>query len=200
MEATVERVDGGADGGALVRGPHLDLHHVRNSDIPAIQRIVTEPQARHFWRSRGFYWSPAEVQARLAKDSFCSLVVTPQDDRESVIGLVELVDYEPLDARAQLSLVMSRRHHGTALGVEAAIVFMAFSFEAYRLEKISIMTHSANDRLVGGLRRHLDHEGTLKRHLNLHGHWEDVDVFAVWPADIARLETKLRGVGPWATA
>jgi RimJ/RimL family protein N-acetyltransferase len=155
--------------------------------------IVSDPDVRHFWRTRGSYWAPYQVQAQLGRDVLVSAVATTRGSADDVIGLVELIDPSFVDARAQLSLVVANQYLSTGIGVEIALLFLDFTFSAYPFDKICIEVHSNNERLTPGLRRHLDHEGTLKRHLNIHGSWYDVDVFALWRSELPPLMSRLLG-------
>jgi RimJ/RimL family protein N-acetyltransferase len=182
---------------ALAQGARVALWRLENSHIPALHAMIMPAATRATWRTRGFLWSPAELQARLTAEIFTSAVVTRADDPADVIGLAELSDADFLDGRAQLSLVMAERTRGGPLGAEAALLFVRHCFDAYPLDKLSIMVQGDNDRLAPGLRRLLSHEGCLRRHLRIDGRWIDVDLFALWRHDLERLERRLGGVRTW---
>lgn len=182
---------------ALARGPRLTLWPLQNHHIRALQAIINDVEIRSSWRTRGALWAPDQLHAYLARDSLTVGVATYGDTPEStVVGLVELLDPNFLDARAQLSLVSSRQFLGTSLGIEMCILFLGYAFDAYPLEKVQIEVHADNARLVPGLRRLLDHEGTFKRHLRINGTWHDVDVFALWKSDMPRLRSRLSRMSP----
>jgi RimJ/RimL family protein N-acetyltransferase len=176
----------------LAHGPRLTLWPLQNLHIEPLQRLISDPIVRSHWRTRGAYWAPYQVQAQLARDVLVTAIATlgpkPSDP---LVGLAEIIDPAFVDQRAQLSTVVGRRYLNSGVGIELALTLAEFAFDAYTFQKFQIEVHAVNDRLARGLRRLLDHEGTLKRHLNLHGEWIDVELYALWKDDLPRLKDRL---------
>ncbi len=172
----------------LLRGSRLTFWRLENRFIERLQTIISSPRVSLTWRNRGVFWAPFQVQAQLARDVLTSAVVTAGDDPDDpIVGLVEILDPNLVDRRAQLSVLVNPRYVSTGLGIEMALEFVGFVFDAYPVDKLQIETLAANHRLVPGLHRFLTHEGTFRRHLNIGGAWHDVEVFALWRSDMERL-------------
>jgi RimJ/RimL family protein N-acetyltransferase len=183
---------------AFPRGRRVALRAVRNTDIVPLQRLAATPAVRDTWRTRGAYWSPAELQQRISADPHLALVVTDAADGD-VLGLAELHDLDLVDARAQLALMTDPRTWASPVAAEAAVLFVGHAFRTLPLQKVAVTVQAGNERAVPGLRRLLHHEGTLRRHLNVNGRWADLDLYAVWRSDLPALERRL-GLGPTAGA
>lgn len=172
----------------LLRGSRLTFWRLDNRFIERLQAIISSPKVSLTWRNRGVYWAPFQVQAHLARDVLVSAVVTAGTDPDDpIVGLVEILDPNLVDQRAQLSVLVSPRYISTGVGIEMTLEFVSFVFDAYPIDKLQIETHAANHRLVPGLHRFLTHEGTFRRHLSIGGAWHDVEVFALWRSDMERL-------------
>lgn len=179
-------------GRALAEGPSVMLWPLENQHIDSIQALISDPEVRETWRTRGAYWAPYQLQAYLARDVLTSAVVTSRVPEHEVIGLVELLDPDFVDRRAHLSLVAARPYLNTGMAIEAAMVFLDLAFRTYPLDKICLEVQSRNRRLVPGLRRLLHHEGTLERHINVRGEWLDLELFALWRADMPKLRERFK--------
>lgn len=179
---------------ALRTGRKVRLRHLAPADLPALHRLATDPQVRDSWRTRGDLWSFAQLEQHLTADPHVGLVVTAVDADEP-IGLVELHDLDLLDARAQLAILVQPWAWPSGVAGEAAVLFAGFAFDALPLDKIACTVQASNDRAAPALRRILDHEGTLRRHLNVHGTWVDLELFALWRAALPAIEARM-GLAP----
>lgn len=184
-------------------GRKVRLRHLVPDDLPSLHRIATDPQVRDSWRTRGDLWSFAQLEHHLAADPHLGLVVTSAD-ADDPIGLVELHDLDLLDARAQLALLVRPTAWASGIAGEAAVLFARFAFDTLPLDKVACTVQSTTARAVPALARVLDHEGTLRRHLNVHGRWIDLELFALWRDRLPAIEERLglapgpgeRGSGP----
>lgn len=174
----------------LRSGRKVRLRHLDPADLPALHRLATDPQVRATWRTRGDLWSFAQLEHHLAADPHVGLVVTSTDDQDP-IGLIELHDVDLIDARAQLAVLIAPAAWASGVAGEAAVLFARFAFDTLPLDKLACTVQATNDRAVSSLRRILDHEGTLRRHLNVHGDWIDLDLFALWRKDLSVIEARL---------
>jgi RimJ/RimL family protein N-acetyltransferase/acyl carrier protein len=175
---------------ALRTGRRIRLRHLAPADLPVLHRLATDPQVRDTWRTRGDLWSFAQLEQHLTADPHVGLVVTALDADEP-IGLVELHDVDLLDARAQLAILVHPWAWSAGIAGEAAVLFAGFAFAALPLDKLACTVQASNDRAVPALRRTLDHEGTLRRHLNVHGRWIDLELFALWRERLPEIEARL---------
>lgn len=178
----------------VARGTHVVLRHLRDTDFPPLHQLAMSSAVRSSWRTRGSYWSPGEFQHRVATDPHVALVATDGDDGPP-IGLVELHDLDLVDRRAQLGLMTAPATWASPAAAETALLFLRFAFATLPLDKIACSLQATNERAVRALGRLLTHEGTLRRHLNLDGTWVDLEIYAVWRPDLARLERRLDRVG-----
>lgn len=179
----------------VARGARVALRHLREPDFAVLHRLAMAPEVRRSWRTRGSYWSPAELQHRVGTDPHVALVVTDRDDGPP-LGLVELHDLDLVDRRAQLGLMTAPETWASPAAAEAALLFLRFAFDALPLDKVACTVQGTNVRAVRALGRLLAHEGTLRRHLNIDGTWVDLEVYAVWRHDLPELERRLGGRAP----
>ena len=182
-------LDVGSTADRIVLGRKVALRHLRTSDFPALHQLATHPVVRATWRTRGVYWSPAELQHRVASDPHLAVVATDVTGRR-LVGLAELHDVDLVDARAQLALMSHPDTWASGIALEVAFLFVRFAFDSLPLDKVAFTVQADNTRAVAGLRRLLRHEGTLRRHLNIHGRWADLEVFALFRADLALIEAR----------
>jgi RimJ/RimL family protein N-acetyltransferase len=171
-------------------GRKVRLRHLEPADLPALHRLATDPLVRGSWRTRGDLWSFAQVEQHLVADPHVGLVVTEIGEDEP-LGLVELHDVDLVDARAQLALVIHPAAWASGIAGEAAVLFARYAFDALPLDKVACTVQATNDRAVPALHRILAHEGTLRRHLNVHGSWIDLELFALWRAELPAIEARL---------
>lgn len=171
-------------------GRKVRLRHLEPTDLPALHRLATDPQVRGSWRTRGDLWSFAQVEQHLVADPHVGLVVTGIGEDEP-LGLVELHDVDLVDARAQLAVLVQPWAWASGVAGEAAVLFARFAFDSLPLDKVACTVQATNDRAVPALRRILAHEGTLRRHLNVHGTWIDLELFALWRDDLPAIEARL---------
>ena len=174
-------------------GRKVRLRHLEASDLPAVHRLAVQPAIRTSWRTRGDLWSFAQLEQHVAADPHVALVVTSVGDDE-LLGLVELHDVDLVDARAQLAILIDPAAWASGVAAEAAVLFAGFAFGSLPLEKLACTVQASNQRVVHALHRLLDHEGTLRRHLNVHGTWTDLEVFALWREQLPALEATV-GLG-----
>lgn len=174
----------------VATGRKVRLRHLEPSDLPPLHRLATDPRVRGSWRTRGDLWSFAQVEHHLAADPHVGLVATAIGEDEP-LGLVELHDLDLIDARAQLAVLVHPSAWAAGIGAEAAVLFARFAFGSLPLEKLACTVQASNVRAVDALRRVLEHEGTLRRHLNVHGTWIDLELFALWREDLPPLEARL---------
>lgn len=175
---------------SIATGRKVRLRHMQREDLPALHRMVTSPGIRDTWRTRGDLWSFGRLEQRLVDDPHLGLVVTELDADEP-LGLFELHDVDLVDARAQLAVLVAQEAWCSGVAGEGAVLFARHAFESLPLEKLACTVQATNDRAVPALRRVLAHEGTLRRHLNIHGTWVDVEVFALWKAALPGIEERL---------
>lgn len=175
-------------------GRKVRLRHLTPADLPALHRLASDPQVRGSWRTRGDLWSFAQLEHHLSADPHVALVATAIGDDEP-FGLLELHDVDPIDARAQLSVLVHPSAWASGVAGEAAVLFARFAFDALPLDKLACTVQATNERASLALRRTLDHEGTLRRHLNVHGTWIDLELFALWKDRLPAMEARV-GVSP----
>ena len=104
-----------------------------------------------------------------------------------MIGYAEALDPDWIDRRVHLSLICEPESLRSGIGIELAAGFLTFLFDNYPFEKVQMEVQGGNARLVPGLKRLLTHEGTLRRHINVLGRWEDIEVFALWRGEFASI-------------
>lgn len=176
----------------VAHGTRVSLRHLRDDDFPALHRLAMSTAVRRSWRTRGRYWSPAELEHRIAADPHVALVVTDRLGGPP-LGLAELHDVDLVDRRAQLGLMTAPETWASPAAAEAALLFLRYAFATLPIDKVACTVQATNVRAVRGLGRLLTHEGTLRRHLNLDGTWVDLEIFAVWRRDLPVLEQRLGG-------
>jgi RimJ/RimL family protein N-acetyltransferase len=174
------------DDQVLATGPTLRLRRLAAADLPVVHELMSAPEIGRTWRARGAVLAPTQVQGLLTRDVLVSAVAERRDDGR-LVGLTEVLDPSFVDRRAQLSAFVASDLLSTGISVEMGLLFLDWFFEAYAIDKVQLEVLGSNHRLVPGLRRLVHHEGTLVRHVNLLGRWEDVEVFAVWREDLPGL-------------
>jgi RimJ/RimL family protein N-acetyltransferase len=164
-----------------------------NRYILPLQQMTDHDRIRHYWRARGAYWSPQQLQIQLGRGSVFSAVGTLGDADGPLVGLGEILDPSFVDSRAQLSIVTSPDYSRSALPIRFALLFVATFFDRYPIDKLVLEVHADNQNLTPGLHRVLRHEGTFKRHINVGGEFSDVEVFALWRDEVAELAKRFGG-------
>ncbi len=164
---------------AVALGRKVRLRHLAAADLPVLHQLAVDPAVRASWRTRGDLWSFRQFEQHVAADPQVSLVATALDD-DLPLALLELHDLDLLDARAQLAALVHPGAWAAGVAAEAAVLFARFAFGAYPIDKLACTVQATNRRADPALRRVLDHEGTLRRHLNVHGAWIDLELYALW--------------------
>jgi RimJ/RimL family protein N-acetyltransferase len=172
----------------LGSGRHVQIRVPEVADVSAIHRIVTDPQVRHTWRSRGDFWTREMVERRLGDADV--LAVASELTASPLFALLELHDLDLMDGRGQVAVAAAPSAWSSGRAVEATILFVEHVFASLPLAKLVFTVQAENGRAVAGLRR-VEYEGTLHRHLNVHGTWQDVDVFALWRERFAPIRAAL---------
>lgn len=176
----------------LARGAAATIWPLTVDHLPALHHLLCDPRSNALWRSRGAPLNPQQLHGLLTREVLMAGVATEDEDPSSrVIGLCELLDPDFVDRRAQLGLIVAPDLLGSGIGIDVALTFAEFAFDAYNLNKLCLEVRGDNTRLVPGLKRLLHHEGTLRQQLNIHGTWQDLELFAIFADDLDVLKARL---------
>lgn len=152
--------------------------------------LMTEP-VRSTWRTRGQYWSHAQLDANLGRSVFASAVVVRLNEARDIIGLLELVDVDLIDRRAQLSTALDASYWRTGLPIRAALLYLQAMFDTYPIDKI-VMTSLANNPSLGSaLDRFFEREGLFRREVLIGGVRQDLVRHALWKDQLDDLRARL---------
>ncbi len=119
-----------------------------------------------------------------------------------IVGATRFAHFEPEDRRVEIGWTwIARPWQRTGINVEAKYLMLRHAFEAFRLNRVELLTdvlNAASRMAIRGIGA--TEEGTLRRHMvTSRGRVRDTVVFSVvadeWPEVRARLEARLSATG-----
>lgn len=96
------------------------------------------------------------------------------------IGMINLHDFSVPNRSAEMGFWLAQDCWGNGYAKESAQTILRFAFNILQLNKMSCLCASSNlksKKLMEKLR--MTHEGQLRSHINIHGTFTDIDVYAI---------------------
>jgi RimJ/RimL family protein N-acetyltransferase len=176
------------------------LRPFRAGDLPAMQEVMLDPEARILTGSvhdAAQAWAPLPLEeAALARDWLLSrngqpdrldLAVTGQADG-GCVGEAVLNDWDPGNESCNFRIFLGPLGRNRGFGTEATRLIVGYGFERLGLHRISLEVYAFNPRARRvyekiGFRA----EGVLRESLRYNGQWIDATVMSVLAAEWAAL-------------
>jgi RimJ/RimL family protein N-acetyltransferase len=170
------------------QGRHVSLFGLHPSLYGPLHAELTVPEVTQAWRSRGRFVPSYELERFLTQGIHRSAVAALRTDPRHILGLLELLDYQPLERRGEISIATTLKFQGSGLMLEAAALFLDDCFASLRLEKIySHLAEDSHVRLSSAFTEALSVEGTLRDYLFVGGRLQDVTIASLTRAQFALL-------------
>lgn len=166
-------------------GRHVQLHSLAPDFFPDIHEGLTRTGVADAWRSRGRYIPSSALEAFLTSNVDASFVVTSLENRRPM-GLVELIDYQAVERRAQLTAISWANGIAHALVVEALVLAVDEWFARMELRTLHFMFADLDAARFGKSLHALCHyDGRLRNYIVVNGSLSDVLVYSVTPEQFA---------------
>ena len=164
---------------------HVDLVALQPSILPAIHDSLCNAQFTAGWRSRGRYIPAHALEGFLTSGIAKSHVVVSRG-RRNTLGLVELMDYEPVENRAQISVVSWSTGVAKGLVVEGAVVSLDEWFCELALDIVHLVTPNISESHLSTISKHFHFDGTLRGWTRHNGRILDADMFSITKGEFVR--------------
>ncbi|GAA1347108.1 GNAT family protein [Falsarthrobacter nasiphocae] len=149
----------------------------------------------------------AEIERRLALKADGEMVpfVAVRQDTDEVLGMTAFVDIDASVPRLEIGYTWNRASaHGTGTNAESKLLLLAYAFETWGAECVTLRTSWANQQSREAIARlGARQDGVLRGQRRLKsGELDDVVVFSIlkheWPSVKHRLQWRLRERTPSA--
>jgi RimJ/RimL family protein N-acetyltransferase len=162
----------------MIEGHQLRLRPWSETDLPTLTALRNDvaTQAQLLARARGN--DPIQVRdwlhARTAHSDRIFYVIALRDTNHCV-GFLQVVDFDPVDRRAEFGICLLSETRRRGFGGEALELAMAHLVQHWNLRKLSLRVRGDN-AVARGCYRKLGFEecGRLHSHVYLDGAWQDV--------------------------
>ncbi|MCA9773185.1 MAG: GNAT family N-acetyltransferase [Myxococcales bacterium] len=178
-------------GPAPQTGRHVRLRAVVPPDYQFLYELAMSEELGWRWRSRGTSMSPEGFAQAMWQDSLAQFMIVHPESGEP-FGLVTAYGANFKHGWTYYAQVMRPDLMGTAIGMEAAALFVNYLFTNWNLRKIYIEAVEFNfDQFRSGLGKYFDQEGCRRAHEFYQGRYWDSYTLAIhrerWEAEWKRL-------------
>lgn len=110
----------------------------------------------------------------------CTDWVIERKQDKRAIGIINLHNFSTPNRHAEMGFWLAQDCWGKGYAQDSAQCVLQFAFETLKLNKISCLCATENLRSKNLLQKlHLTYEGTLRRHIDIHGIFSDIDVYSI---------------------
>jgi RimJ/RimL family protein N-acetyltransferase len=170
------------------RSRHVDLFGLHPSLYPMLHAELMVRGVSDAWRARGRFIASHDFERFLTQGIQRSAVAVRRGDQRLLVGLLELLDLQLLERRAEVAVAATPDVQSSGLILEAAALFFDDCLTELRLEKLYMnMAAESYTRLASAFNGLLTVEGVLRDYLFVSGRLQDVTVasltrerFAEW--------------------
>ncbi len=169
-----------------IEGPRLVLRELRPDDVESVAKITADAVALEHMpldymdhdEAEGYVTQLIEAAEDPSRFVYALAIARPIDDQ--LLGIAQLSVESFTHRRAELGYLVCPEYWGQGFGREAAALLGNFGFDHLGLARIWAVTAVENTnsaRLLDALG--FEREGTLRRHLLIHGGWHDAYLYAL---------------------
>jgi RimJ/RimL family protein N-acetyltransferase len=162
----------------MIKGARLRLRPWADADLPALTALRNDisTQVQLLARARGN--DPIQVRewlhARTSQSDRIFYVVALLDT-DRCVGFLQVVEFEPVDRRAEFGICLLAETRGRGFGGEALTLAMGHLMQHWNLRKLSLRVRADNAAAQVCYKKIGFQEcGRLRAHVYLDGGWQDV--------------------------
>ena len=172
--------DGVRETDAIRRTKHTRLYAIQPRWYQSLHDAMVRPGVMDGWRTRGRPLLVAEFENVIVRPQALGVVATTHSG--VAIGMVELINFDALDRRAEVSVLEFEAHQGSGLIIEATLAALDEGFARFDLRKVYAHASpgaSADTFMRAGELGIIQVEGTLTAFTLIDGRYADITIGSV---------------------
>lgn len=114
----------------------------------------------------------------------CTDWIIERKHDKRAIGVINLHDFSQSNNNSEMGFWIAEDCWGKGYATESAETILEFAFYVLQLNKVSCLCAAQNIRSKKVMKKlHMSYEGTLRKHINIHGTLTDIEVYSILKAE-----------------
>ena len=180
----------------MIKGKNIDLRLVKEEEVPVVNELFSDILGRGEYYPIGFR-SLVSEKKRYEESGFWSqdmgwLLVTDKGNR--ILGTLGFFKTAPyVDGYELGAIIYKEEDRGKGYITEAVKIFVAYLFEAKKIERLQATLIAGNKGSEGVFRKvGLKKEGVMRSAVFHRGKHKDVEMYSILRSEVKSLEETLK--------